>query len=60
MSIMQLCTNNQMNQQNVFERSFLKTCEWYRMLNYSTVEKLRHSETPCSMISLFDTGASKM
>ena len=49
-----------MNQQNVFERSCLKTCEWYRMLNYSTVEKLRHSETPCSMISLFDTGASKM
>ena len=26
----------------------------------TTVEKLRHSETPCLMITLFDTGASKM
>ena len=60
MSVMQLCTNNQMNQQNVFEKSCLKTCEWYRMLKYSTVENLRRSETPCSMLSIFHTGASKM
>ena len=26
----------------------------------TTVEKLRHSENPCSMLNLFDTGASKM
>ena len=26
----------------------------------TTVQKLRHSETPCLMITLFDTGASKM
>ena len=37
--------------------SCLKTCEWY--LCSTTIEKMRHSETPCS-ISLFDTGASKM
>ena len=26
----------------------------------TTIEILRHSKTPCSMISLFDTGACKM
>ena len=26
----------------------------------TTIENLRYSETPCSIISLFDTGALKM
>ena len=55
MSIIQLCTNYQMNPQN-FKNLV------YKLVNgivcRTAVEILRHSETPCSMISLFDTGAS--
>ena len=45
-----------MNPQNC-KTYCLKSCEWY--LCSTAIEKLRHSETPCSMINLFDTGTSK-
>ena len=51
-SMMQISTNYKIN-----APSCLKTCEWY--LCSTTIEKIRHSEIPCS-ISVFDTGASKM
>ena len=50
-----------MDQPNEFTKLLNIVSKLVHGIKCSTIfQKLRHSETPCSMISLFDTGASKM